>query len=521
MKKSRPPKSRITTGDTPTLDRARRDFAAERYDEALALFDDAVRLHPANARVLVDAARAHGFRYNYERARELTERLLRLAPNRAETHLWAGETYRMIALADEAIACFACSAELAAMPQALFELATLYERQHRLAEAAELTGRALLADPNNGKVSLLAARLARRRGDDSVSEKVLRDIICLNSVHPDLKAEAWADLAAILDQRGEYDEAWAAMHECKLLMLNRDQREREASAFVLARFRRMVDTITPDYFERRAARPSQTPTLQTPPRRLALLTGFPRSGTTLLEQILDGHPDLVSSEERDVFSREVFPSLGQGASPDTSVLDVLDRATPDRLQAEREKYFRYMEAMLREPIGHRVHLDKNPAANLLIPAMLRVLPELRILIALRDPRDVLVSCFFRYLPLNPVSVCFLTIERAADRYALDMAAWLKFRELLQTPWQEVRYEDTVANLEATARRALDLLDLPWDDSVLAYQQRAAKKQVLSPTYEAVSKPIYNSAIGRWKNYERQLAPVLKTLEPFLRTFGYD
>jgi hypothetical protein len=133
---------------------------------------------------------------------------------------------------------------------------------------------------------------------------------------------------------------------------------------------------------------------------------------------------------------------------------------------------------------------------------------------------VLVSCFLRYLPLNPVSVCFLTIERAAQRYALDMAAWLKLRDLIGAPWIEVRYEDTVADLPATARRALDLLDLPWDDAVLAYQQRAAKKQVLSPTYEAVTNPIYTSAIGRWRNYERHLAPVLATLEPFVKAFGY-
>jgi hypothetical protein len=166
-------------------------------------------------------------------------------------------------------------------------------------------------------------------------------------------------------------------------------------------------------------------------------------------------------------------------------------------------------------------LDKNPATNLLIPAMLCVLPELRILVALRDPRDVLVSCYFRYLPLNPVSVCFLTIERAAERYALDMRAWLKFRGMLRTPWAEIRYEDTVADLAATARRALDLLGLPWDDAVLGYQQRAAKKQVLSPTYEAVTKPIYTSAIGRWRNYEKQLAPVSATLEPFVREFGYE
>ncbi len=515
MTKSRPRHVATTSEDTPTLQAARRAWASQQYNEALAQFDEAVRRHPANVRALVDAARAHGFRYNYARCEELTKRLLHLAPNRAAAHVWAGETYRMISLGDEAAACFERACQLAATPQSLVELATLYERQHRLDEAAELVDRALAIEPRLGVCQLLAAKIARRRSDDANAETILRDLIATQPQNFNVVAEAWADLAAIHDQRGQYDDAWSSMLESKLILLQRDRAEREAADAVLGRFRRMVDTIDATFFQRLTANPPATP-----PRRLALLTGFPRSGTTLLEQVLDGHPDLVSSEERDVFSREIFPALGHGISPDTPVQEMLDATPRERLQTQRAAYIRMMQAMLRQPIGDRVHLDKNPAMNLLIPAMLRLLPELMIIVALRDPRDVFVSCFLRYLPLNPVSVCFLTIERTADRYALDMAAWLKFRDMIRAPWIEVRYEDTVADLPATARRTLELLDLPWDDAVLAYQQRAAKKQVLSPTYEAVTKPIYTSAIGRWRNYEQHLQPVLDKLEPFIQAFGY-
>jgi hypothetical protein len=181
-----------------------------------------------------------------------------------------------------------------------------------------------------------------------------------------------------------------------------------------------------------------------------------------------------------------------------------------------------MEYLLGEPIGGRMHLDKNPAYNPTIPLMLRVLPETRLVIALRDPRDVVLSCYLRYLPLNAVSVRFLDIERTADRYALDMSAWLKFRDLVDVPWCEVRYEDTVADVAGQARRALATLGLPWHDQVLDYRQRlTATKQVTSPSYEAVAQPIYTRAIGRWRNYERLLAPAQKILEPFVREFGYD
>lgn len=524
----------MTTHDTPGLRAARRAWAQHRFDEALLLFNQAVRLEKSNLRALVDAARAHGFRYQYRRAEELTDQLLQLAPKRADVWLWAGETYRMIALLDRATECFERSCQIGATPQSMLELAALYERQHRLVEAADLVERVLAVHPRHPASRLLKARIERRARQTAEAESTLRDLIALPPENPDVLAEAWGELATLYDEHARYDEAWSAICQSKDVLLARDAPERQAAEFVLARFRRMIDTVTADDLRRWSAanrrdEPGGSPSKGEPggsphadtPRRPVLLTGFPRSGTTLLEQVLDSHPALVSSEERDVFSREIFPSLGEGAPPDVPVHQMLHRASAERIAEARRKYFAVLEGMLREPIGDRVHLDKNPAMNLMIPAMLRVLPELRLLVALRDPRDVVVSCFLRYLPLNPVSVCFLTPQRTAERYALDLRAWLKLRDLIEAPWIEVRYEDTVADLPGQARRALDLLGLPWDDAVLAYRDRAARRQVLSPTYEAVTRPLYTTAIGRWHNYERQLAPVMAVLDPLVRDLGYS
>jgi hypothetical protein len=179
-----------------------------------------------------------------------------------------------------------------------------------------------------------------------------------------------------------------------------------------------------------------------------------------------------------------------------------------------------MQGMLGEAIGGRLLIDKNPAMTVMIPPMKRVFPELKLVIALRDPRDVVVSCFLRYLPINPVSACFLTLERTVDRYILDMRAWLKMRDLV-SDWVEIRYEDAVADLAREARRAVAALGLPWDDTVLDYRERSQLKRVRSPTYEAVAKPIFQTALGRWRNYERFLAPALDKLAPLVKALGYD
>jgi hypothetical protein len=200
--------------------------------------------------------------------------------------------------------------------------------------------------------------------------------------------------------------------------------------------------------------------------------------------------------------------------------EALDAVPAEKLARLRARYFNYMEAALDEAIGDRIHLDKNPPMTLVLPGFLRLLPEAKVIVALRDPRDVVVSCFMQFLPLNPNSVCFLTLERTAQRYANDMAVWRRLRGVIASPWIELKYEDAVTNLETEARRALDFLGLPWEESVLNYRDRLKEKAVGSPTYEAVSQPLYTRAIGRWKNYEEFLQPYLPILQPSINAFGY-
>jgi hypothetical protein len=101
-----------------------------------------------------------------------------------------------------------------------------------------------------------------------------------------------------------------------------------------------------------------------------------------------------------------------------------------------------------------------------------------------------------------------------------MGVWRKFREVIAVPWLEVRYEDCVLHLEREARHALQFLELAWDPQVLGYRDRLETKAVSSPTYEAVSQPLYTFAIGRWKNYRKHLEPCQEILRPCLDAFGY-
>jgi len=492
-------------------------WSESRFDDAIELYEEAIRREPNNVRTYVLAARAYAEKCDFERMERTHERLIRQAPQHPGVHHYIGETYSLLKLPERAIASYERAARLpGAGPPTWMELASLYERAHRLDDAEELIERTVRSGFAHPLVPLVRGRIQRRQQRLAEAEATYLAAVEKLPEDSDWACQAWGELALMRDARGDYEGAVDAIERCKRAQKLRESVYFKASEKVHAQMREMIATITPHDFRR-----WQEQGRRFVPQRAALLTGFPRSGTTLLEQVLDAHPDLVSSEERDFIGRELFHSIAyrQGNTP---LLEILNKLSIREIELMRRRYFAGMEYLLGQPIGGRMHLDKNPAYNLTIPVVLCVFPETRLIIALRDPRDVVLSCYLRYLPVNNISVRFLDIERTAERYALDMSAWLKFRECIDVPWCEVRYEDTVANLEKQARRALETLGLAWDNRVLNYRERLlGRKQVTSPTYEAVAQPIYTRAIGRWKNYQKLLEPAMATLKPFIREFGYD
>ena len=512
------PKLNSQMVDSPSrrLEAAQGLWREGRQSDALDLYREAIRQEPNNVRTYVLAARAYAERFNFGRMEELLQQLVRRAPRHPGVHHYLGESYGLLKLPHKAIASYEQAARLpGALPPTWMELASLYEGAHRLDEARELIERTVRAGFNLPLVSLVRGRLQRRQQEFDQAESTFRALI---EKVPETQwaCQAWGELALMKDRQGDYDGAVAAITRCKQVQLAHEEAHWKTSEKVHRRMQRLIDNLSREHLQRWSSAGKQLA-----PHRVALLTGFPRSGTTLLEQVLDAHPDLISSEERDFVGKELMRTV-KSKQGSKALIDILDDLRVEQLQTERDRYFQAMEYLLGETIGDRMHLDKNPAYNLTLPLMLRAFPETRLIVALRDPRDVVLSCYLRYLPLNAVSVRFLTPERTAERYALDMQAWLKVREITESPWCEIRYEDSVADLETQARRALDTLGLDWSDKVMDYRARLGQeKQVTSPTYEAVAEPIYTRALGRWKNYEKLLEPVFDTLAPYVREFGYD
>ncbi len=499
---------------------AQRAWKQAKYERAVDLYKRALQRDPGNAELMVDIARAYGLRQDFDRAQDYIERALKSDPQQARIQYMAGETFWMINRQDEAAVCFRQVLELDPnardAPAALVTLARYHERHHRLDDAREALDRALAMQPDHEDGRLQCAILARRDGQRSEAISQLRSLLDRKLHSFQIESDAWYELGQLLDTEQDYDGAIDAAQRAKKLLRPHAGEALRQWKGVRGRVDRMLEDITKEDFQRWDQQGPAGDAM-----RLALLTGHPRSGTTLIEQVLDSHSDLISADEFATFSDWVFVALGMHhPAATTTILTMLSRTPKRRFAKARQDYWSRTEAMLDEPIGDRLLMDKNPELTYLVPMVNCVFPEMKVLFALRDPRDVVLSCFMQKLPLNSISVNYLSLEETARKYAHVMRHWLVTREHTKADWMELRYEDTVENLEAQARRLLSFLGLPWEEGVLQFHRHARKKLVRSPTYEAVTEPVHNRAIGRWKNYERHLAPHLEILEAQLDEFGY-
>lgn len=501
------------------LKRARALWQANHFEESCRLFSEAAGPPSASAEALTDAARALGHRYQIKRAESLLSRLATLPgagdPGRP---LALAQTYRMIHREEKAISLLEASLKSRSLQSstAFLELAVLLERRHRADEADQALDGALKLSPNMAEALVMQARLRRIRGEPEAAGSLLTRVTRQDQAHPFTKAQAWAALAALSDAASDFPEAVRRMEQSKNLLRPHAALAERHSRTVLGHFGKFGHSLTCADFQRWQNQIPETPA------RVAQLTGFPRSGTTLLENILDAHPGLTSSEEREVLSRDILNLLWmEPDAPKPPDVAAFDAIAPAKLRRLRAAYLEAMEEAAGVSLDGRLHLDKNPTHTVFIPAIIRLFPETKFLMALRDPRDVIVSCYFQYLPLNPSSVSYLSWESTALRYQFDFGLWKQWRGMIHPDsWLEVRYEDVVSDMENQARRALTFLGLPWESSVAAYRQRLTGKTVHSPTYIDVAKPIHARSVGRWKNYLPWLEPQLDKLRPFLELFGY-
>lgn len=496
--------------------KAQQLLMAGRYAAALSSYHDLLKQYPGVAQLWFESAMAEGRDLNFDEAETALEHAATAGANDVSLLVLIGQEYFRLRRFDRARASFqrAVTADPDSV-HSLLSMAAWWERERRLDDAVECVETCLSRLPQDPQALYYRAFLLHRQGQNDEAASVLSELNKHGNLDTNLKVSVNHLLGVVMDALGQYDEAWLMLGEAKALarkMTDTDALIRDYNKW--NRWRRdLLETLTPEIIRRWRAE-------SVAPARLAFLGGHPRSGTTLMEQILAAHPDIRAFDEPEAFPQEVLNILCPAQATKGLALSDLSALSAARRTDLRGRYFK---SLLREVAGGNATellLDKNPSPTNSLHLWLRLFPELKVIIALRDPRDVVVSCYLQNLPLNAATVNFLSIERTAKHYGDLMDVWLRFRDLGGFDWVEMRYHEVVANPEREGRRVTEFLGLQWHPQQMNHQEMAVKRILHSPTYFEAARPLYKKSVDRWQNYAAALGPVQKHLAPYCRAFGY-
>lgn len=492
-------------------------WAERDMGKCIELLHKVLAIDPRNTEARILIGRAHGMQFEYDEAIDAFEEAVESAPKheRLNVLLKAGTMAKNFYDPTIAESFLEEAVEMSATIPAKLTLAEHSLRIRKRDVAMSLVHEVLDLAPQDPGATFLWCRLHEDHHGECVNR--LKQIL-FTPTFPDLKAKVGYQLAKMLDSSGEYEAAFQVLQTTKATLMQDKALIVQNRARIRARHMDLARGFTTARHNEWRKEAGQLG----PARSLALLGGHPRSGTTLLEQVLDSHPRIISAEETDVFNTFALSPLMRHHLPEREELKVLDAAMPDELTQARERYFTAMDRCLGEPVGTRLLIDKNPSYTALTPAMFRIFPEIKYLMMIRDPRDVVLSCFMQsFVPVSAISGNYLTLEDTAAEYAGVMAVWCEVAERLSGNACEIRYEDMVEDLEGNARKALGFLGMDWNEAVMNYDRHAREKVVRSPTAAAVTEKVHSRAKNRWKNYEKHLEPVFETLKPSLKAFGYE
>jgi len=492
------------------LNEARQLSRASNFSQAVPAYEKLTQQFPQKAGIWFEYGCAAGGAGQLDLADHAWRKTLELEPNNSELMLQIGHQYQSLRQPEKARASFERAA--AADPRGInprMALAILLEQNHRIAEAREAIASCLAIDPLDDQARYFAALLDRRENRIEDAERKLRDLIASGPRHQFVQYASRYELAEVLNRTERFDEAMEVLAEAKrvkrtLADVDAMLKEYDEEA---GKYRRTTQAL-PANILRTWAKEFPEKSREAIPK-LAFLGGHPRSGTTLLEQILGAHPDVAALDEPRAFT--FIAAAMFNASP---------QFPPARLNLIRRRYFEALQQELGGKAEGKLILDKNPSPTMKLRILLRLFPELRVIIALRDPRDVVISCYFQNLPLNPFNANFLSLERIAIHYANLMDVWLAVRKWEGFAWIETRYEDIVADLPKEGRRVTEFLGLSWHQEQARFHEKSSRKQMYSPTYHDASQPVYARSIARWRAYEKHLAPIQHVLEPYCRALGY-
>jgi tetratricopeptide (TPR) repeat protein len=483
-----------------------------KLEEGIDHFERAAALRPRHVPTLLNLGIAYHTRGQLKLSAETYRKAIRVAPGDPVLHLNLGlvrvEQRRGAEAEKSLLEALRLDPKLV---RAYAELAALYEETNQLDELDDIIRQGLEMAADDPRLNLEAAKSDRRAG--RISEGLERlGRFDPDAMDPRLAEQFRYQLGYLNDRAGNAGAAMENFREANR-MASETVRARKARP---ERFLGMLERLT-DFFE--SAPVDEWPAAPSGDDSLSpiFMFGFPRSGTTLLDVALDGHPSVVTVEEQTTIL-PVIDALRAGKQGFPEELAALDGAAIDTLRGS------YRDALTQfAPAGFQGRIiDKMPIRTVYAGILWRLFPQARFIFCLRHPCDVVLSNFMQHYTPSDAFANFFTLEGTVKLYDAVMNLWAVYVERLPLICHTVRYESLVENMEGELRAVLEFLDLPWEPSVLEYTTRARSRgRINTNSYHQVTEPLYTHASGRWRAYEPYLEPHMELLAPHLERFGYE
>jgi tetratricopeptide (TPR) repeat protein len=479
-----------------------------RHAEAVGFLRDAIAEQPGIAKFhsnLGNALRGLG---RLDEAEGAYRQALALDPRFGDAHANLAHLLQATWRRDEAIEEYRRALEV--NPQdttSLTGLAFLLQSANRLAEAEEFAAAGLELEPKSHELNLAMAICESRAGR---TEQALErfETIRPAALKPWMAAGLHYERGLLYDRLDWTTSAWADFAAANRLQAQDARRRGVDKARHLAELERAAQV------EIEGA--AKNPVPAGGPAAPVFLVGFPRSGTTLLDQILDRHPGIQTLEEKPIVRilREDMENLVRGEPGGLAAL------SPAQLARLRDLYFEHAAEYVELKPGNLL-VDKFPLNIERIPYILRIFPDARFILALRHPCDCVLSCYMHLFDPNDAMANFHSLADAATLYAKVMGLWRRWDELVNLPHRRVYYERLVHDLPGEIKPLLEFLGLDWHDGMARPDQHALRRgHIDTPSHSRPVQPVYQRAAGRWRRYRPYFGDAMRTLQPHIEYFGY-